>query len=286
MSRVELGFLGSRYDLRGTARKSLVSGLKSRVHDVILKILTLNTWQERGPWRERWELIFAGLKFYLPDIIGFQEVFNMEWADEIQKRSGYPYLIKSGQPSGLIFLSKYAPVDSECWIMKSKSPSEDYNRYAHFALFQVGMKYLAGFNTHLSWILSEEEVRLKQVKELSQLVKRKSCGGWKNLFQSHPAFILGDFNAAPNRPSIQAVKGLWEDTYSILNPGDPGLTWDYRNPFAERVRDHMPERRIDYIWTRGLAGLAKKSKIVFDQPDANGTYPSDHLGVMTEIEWK
>lgn len=249
-----------------------------------IKILTLNTWQERGPWRERWELIFAGLKFYLPDIIGFQEVFNMEWADELQKRSGYPHLIKSGQHSGLIFLSKYPADKSECFVMKTKSPSEDYSRYAHYASFQIGNKRLGGFNTHLSWQQKDDEVRLKQTQELMAFVRRKSCAGWPRFFLSDPAFILGDFNSASNKPAIQAVQKAWEDSYAALNPGEAGLTWDYRNPQAERARDHMPERRIDYIWTKGLKGRAKRSEIVFNQPDANGTYPSDHFGVLTEIE--
>lgn len=253
---------------------------------MLIKILTLNTWQEKGPWRERWELIFAGLKFVLPDIIGFQEVFNMEWAEEIQKRSGYPYLIKSGQNSGLIFLSKYPAIVSECITFKAKSPSESYSRYAHYALFQVGNKRLAGFNTHLSWLQKDDDIRLAQCRELMSFARKKSRAGWLGLFLRYPAFMVGDFNSASNKPSIQAVQKVWEDTYAVVNPGQSGLTWDYRNPQAERARDHMPERRIDYIWTRGLKGRAKRSEVVFNQPDANGTYPSDHFGVVTEIELK
>lgn len=249
-----------------------------------LRIVSFNTWQERGPWRERWDLIFAELKFNLPDIIGFQEVFNMEWADEIKQRSGYPYLVKSGQHSGLIFLSKYPVLESDCWIMKQKSPTEDYMRYALYALFQVGKKRIAGFNTHLSWKLPEDDIRLKQTEELISFVRKKSSGGWKRFFQSYPAFILGDFNSDSSKPSIRRLKKIWQDTYAELNPADAGLTWDYRNPFAERARDHMPERRIDYIWTKGLEERAKTSRIVFNKPDANGTYPSDHFGVMTEID--
>ncbi len=208
----------------------------------------------------------------------------MEWADEIQKRSGYPHLVKSGQHSGLVFLSKYPVLKSECLIMKTRSAAEDYLRYAHYVLFQVGNKRLAGFNTHLSWMQKDDDIRLKQTHELIRFVRRKSCGGWTKLFLSEPAFILGDFNSAPNKPSIQAVQELWEDTYAGLNPGEAGLTWDYRNSYAERARDHMPERRIDYIWTRGLQGRAKRSEIVFNQPDANGIFPSDHFGIVTEIK--
>ncbi len=249
----------------------------------MLRILTLNTWQERGPWRERWELIFAGLRFYLPDIVGFQEVFNMDWVDEIGKRSGFPYLIKSGQNSGLIYLSKYPVLRSECLTYKTKSPSEDYNRYAHFALFQVGRHKIAGFNTHLSWLMPEDDIRLNQTRELLAFARKKSAR-WLGLGGAYPSFLMGDLNSAPNKPSVEAVKKVMTDTYAELNPEKPGLTWDYCNPFAERARDHMPERRIDYIFTQGLKEKTKSSEIVFNQPDANGTYPSDHFGVMTEVE--
>lgn len=250
---------------------------------MILRVLTLNTWQERGPWRERWELIFAGLRFYLPDIIGFQEVFNMEWADEIKARSGYPYLVKSGQHSGLIFLSRHPVLKSECLVFKTKSPTEDYSRYAHYALFQIGKKKLAGFNTHLSWKLPEDDIRLLQTRELLQFVKQKTnrVGG---LFGRRPAFLAGDFNSAPNKPLVQDVQAVMRDTFAQANPHSPGLTWDYRNPFAERARAQMPERRLDYIFVRGFKGGIKKSELVFHQPDANGTYPSDHFGVMSEVE--
>lgn len=246
----------------------------------MLRLLSLNTWQERGPWRERWELIFAGLKFYLPDIVGFQEVFNIDWADEIQKRSGFPYLIKSGQNSGLIFLSKYPVLRSECLTYQTKSPNEDYNRYAHFALFKVGRKKIAGFNTHLSWLLPEDDIRLNQTQELLAFMRRKSKRCW-GLCGEHPSFLTGDLNSAPNKPSIECVKKVMSDTFAEIHPEKPGITWDYRNPYAERARDHMPERRLDYIFTRGLK--TRHSEIVFNQPDANGTYPSDHFGVLTEI---
>ena len=71
-----------------------------------MKILTLNTWQERGPWQERWELILEGVSKWSPDIIGFQEVFNRDWAEEVRKRLNFPYLIFPKQPSGLMFLTR------------------------------------------------------------------------------------------------------------------------------------------------------------------------------------
>lgn len=250
---------------------------------MILRIITLNTWQERGPWQERWEIIFEELKKYDADIVGLQEVFNMDFAAEIHKRSGYPSLVTSGQNSGLVFLSKHQAVESECLTYVTKSNQEDYFRYALYALFDVAGKKIAAFNTHLSWKLNDDQIRLEQVKELNHFIRKKAM--FWGLAWKYPAFLMGDFNSEANKPAVKAVLKEWVDTYNILNPNDLGLTWDNRNPFAARASDRMPERRIDYIFCGPtLRNKVRSSKIVFNQPNGWGTFASDHFGVMTEIE--
>lgn len=244
-----------------------------------MKILTLNTWQERGPWQERWELIFQGLKDYDADIVGFQEIFNMEWAEEIRKRSGYPYLAVSGQHSGLIFLSKYKTIEQECLIMKTQSPTEDYLRYAFYVRVDTGAGEAALFNTHLSWRFDENRIRMKQVEELETFVQQKSG--------DLPAVIVGDFNMAAPSPGIIYLREIkkWCDTFLIKNAGEHGLTWDYQNPYAEAERDKMSERRIDYIFVRECKRPFSKilsSRLVFNEPRGD-IWPSDHFGVLTEF---
>jgi endonuclease/exonuclease/phosphatase family metal-dependent hydrolase len=245
-----------------------------------LKILTLNTWQERGPWRDRWELILKGLKEYDADIVGLQEVFNMDWAREIHKRSGYSYLAVSGEHSGLIFLSKFKPVEQECLVMTTKSPTEDYLRYVFYVQVDAGGEKVALFNTHLSWKADENEIRLKQTQELGTFVQKKSG--------ELPVVLMGDLNAGPDTPSVTYLREMlkWCDTFGAKHPGNPGLTWDYRNPYAEAEREKMAERRIDYIFIREQTGLFETircSRVVFDKPSKEGVYPSDHFGVMTEF---
>ncbi len=267
-----------------------------------MKILTLNTWQERGPWRERWDLIFRGLKEYAPDIAGFQEVFNMEWAELIRERSGYPWLCVSGEHSGLIFLSKYPPVGQECLIMKTRSPLEEYRRYAFGAMFETPRGKVPCFNTHLSWQVSDEPARVGQVRELDEWVREKAG--------LSPAVVMGDFNTAPGTAPIHFLTSRgWSDTFEQANPwvrdfelsggarqspdgfsnsqrkGKAYLTWDYKNPYAEKERDKMAERRIDYIFvTRrdGPFSRIRSSRVVFDSPEGE-VWPSDHFGVLTEF---
>ena len=259
-----------------------------------MKILTLNTWQERGPWRERWELILKGLKEYDADVVGFQEVFNMDWAREIRERSGYPYLAVSGEHSGLIFLSKLKPVEQECLVMKTKSPTEDYLRYAFYLRVDTHKGQVAFFNTHLSWKAHENEIRLKQTLELEAFVEKKAGRpektGEPRLMDKAgdlPAVLMGDLNAGPDTPSVTYLreKLKWCDTFKTKHPDALGLTWDYRNPYAEAEREKMAERRIDYIFVRERTGLFQKlesSRVVFNEPRGD-VWASDHFGVMTEF---
>ena len=248
-----------------------------------MKLLTLNTWQERGPWRDRWERIFRGLKEYRADVVAFQEVFNMDWAKEIRERSAYSYLAVSGEHSGLIFLSKFKLLEQECLVMETKSPTEDYLRYVFYSRVDTGKEKVALFNTHLSWRADENAVRMKQTLELEAFVNQKAA--------DLPAAIMGDFNGAANTPPVVYLRETrkWIDTFGIKNPGDPGLTWDYRNPYAAAEREKMAERRIDFIFVREQIGPFKKilsSRLVFCEPSATGVYPSDHFGVMTEFSEK
>lgn len=221
-----------------------------------------------------------GLKDYDADLVGFQEVFNMEWASEVRARSGYPYLAVSGEHSGLIFLSKFKPHEQACWIMGTRSPTEDYLRYAFYVLVKRGTEKLAFFNTHLSWRADEHEVRMKQTQELIAFLRDKA-GQW-------PALVLGDFNMAPHTVPIAFLRETenWVDTFADANPGEPGLTWDYKNPFAALEKEKMVERRIDYIFIREKKGAFSKilsSRVVYNEPSAAGVYPSDHFGVLTEF---
>jgi len=121
---------------------------------------------------------------------------------------------------------------------------------------------------------------MKQTLELEVFVNQKA--------QDLPVAVLGDLNGGANTPPVVYLREIrkWIDTFGVKKPGDLGLTWDYRNPYAEAEREKMAERRIDYIFVREKTGLFKKigsSRLVFNKPSAEGVYPSDHFGVMTEF---
>ncbi|MBI3314263.1 MAG: endonuclease/exonuclease/phosphatase family protein [Candidatus Omnitrophica bacterium] len=246
------------------------------------KILSLNTWGEGGPWKIRWKVILDNLKELSPGIVGFQEVFNPDWAQEVKKKAKYPYLVFHPERSGLMILSKFPVLQSACLTMKTQSPTEDYKRYVLFAEIDLGnKKTFAFFDTHLSWQLDEGPTRENQVGELLQFIEEKA--GNKD------RAVMGDFNAAPHTPEIRkmAEQGKFTDTFAALNPRDPGLTWSNDNPYARQCAHPLPDRRIDYIFVRREEGVLPEpqvSKIVMNWPNDSGVWPSDHFGVVTTFE--
>ena len=242
-----------------------------------MKILTLNTWQERGPWQDRWDVIFKGLEDYNPDIVCFQEVFNGEWAKEIKRKAGFSHMFFPSESSGLLIFSQFPILKEECLTMKTQSPTEEYKRYALFTEIEAGEdRRLAVFNTHLSWRLDEGKVREKQVQELLNFIDEST--------DRHEIVVTGDLNAPPETPEIEIMRteGSFRDAYGLLHE-DEGFTWDNENPYAREPRVLMPDRRIDFIFFRNSANLLSNLssvEIVFKEPDPSGIYASDHYGLL------
>jgi beta-glucosidase len=242
-----------------------------------MKILTLNTWQECGPWLKRWEVIFEGLERHNPDLVGFQEVFNPDWAKTVVKRAGFPYMVFPRDPSGLMVLSRFPILEWDSYTMTAKSQTENYLRYALFVSLQIAKNRLAVFNTHLSWKLDDGRIRESQVAELLAFIQRKTAG--------LETIVVGDFNAPPGTPEIKKMtaEAGFVDTFDWLYPGHAGITWDNVNPFAGGSRHPLPDRRIDYIFIRDASHVLKdleSVQVIFDNPNSEGVFASDHFGLL------
>lgn len=104
-----------------------------------------------------------------------------------------------------------------------------------------------------------------------------------------PSILMGDFNNVESSPAIQAltVQSGFIDSYRHANPDRRGATARQRldAPTATAAR------RIDYVFVvPGLEvhGQVRASRVVLDQPhrlpDGSLLWPSDHYGVLTELE--
>ncbi|OGW78086.1 MAG: hypothetical protein A2Z83_07275 [Omnitrophica bacterium GWA2_52_8] len=244
-----------------------------------MKLLTLNTWQKKGPWRKRWELIFSGIKKMKPDIIAFQEIFDPQWAKEIRRKTGYRDSAFGDREAGLMFLSNLKIHDSVCLAYRAKSPSEECRRFALSVSVKKNDQPLTLFNTHLSWRPEEGAVREKQVRELLRIVGRETPG--------MTVLAMGDFNAGEETYEVKRMtgEGRFRDLYRAAHPAGRDLTWDNQNLFAAGASVYLPDRRIDYIFGRSSGTEQFKSlkvETVFREADAAGNYASDHFGVLAE----
>ena len=245
-----------------------------------MKILTFNTWQERGPWKERWEVAFKELEHLRPDFACFQELFNAEWALKVRKRLGLHTLLFPKSPAGLTL---YARPHARSWGMVelAKSRLEEYRRFALWSEFKVKGSRLVIVNTHLSWKLEDGASRLKQVEGILDLLKEKAEGA--------EAIVTGDLNAPPHSPEIRKLtwEGKFKDIFRSLNPNEERFTWDNRNAYAGGAEHKMPDRRIDYILTRNAGPILGKPSfcdLVFTKPGAKGVWASDHFGILAEFK--
>ena len=245
-----------------------------------MKILTLNTWQKSGPWRERWRVIVEGIRHHQPDVIAFQEVFDANWRDTIADRAGYRHrAVPAPATSGLVLLSRLPIFASEIYALSTRSPFEDYSRYLLWAEIVWQGRALHLFDVHLSWQPRDHLTRMAQVREVSRRLSEK-LGAAK--------LLMGDLNAPPDSEEIRWLlsESRLVDTFAAMNPLDTGITWDTRNPFTGEQKPAAPDRRIDYIFASGdpLVSSLSSCRVVLNEPDTNGIFASDHYGVLAKFD--
>ncbi len=246
-----------------------------------MKILTLNTWQERGPWKARWEVILHGIQTLRPDIVAFQELFNRDWAQEVQKRTGFSAFAFPEEFCGLVIYSNYPIVSWELKKLPSSS-LEEYSRYAQWTELRIRDKKVFVVNTHLSWKAEDGASRKKQTEEILKLVQEK--------VGEEAVILAGDLNATPHSQEVQLLtfEGKFHDLYHRSHGAESGFSWDNRNPYAAGSGHKMPDRRIDYVLARGIhqgqTHPVANCDLVFTKPSGNGTWGSDHFGVFAEVK--
>lgn len=251
-----------------------------------MKILTLNTWQQYGPWEKRWKLIEEQFRVLDPDAAGFQEIFDPAWAETLGRIfTGYDVYYPEPE-SGLLILSRLPIKEKVSLRYGAQSEHEDKARFATGCGLESSRGTFWIFNTHLSWRPSDQSVREKQTEELARWCRlsMKDC----------PAALMGDFNAEADAPEIIKLTrdAGWYDPGRSLS-GHLALTWMHRNPYtldAKNMYEGEPlaERRIDFIFLRPESCFQTERdvfRVVFDQGSPEGVWPSDHFGCYVQVDY-
>jgi endonuclease/exonuclease/phosphatase family metal-dependent hydrolase len=265
-----------------------------------LKILTLNLWSEKIDVEERLESLAKIIMAEQIDIVAFQEsstIKGKSFGMVLLGLLGYSYLVED-----LNSESHGCGIISNVPILKSFStPLASTDRSSVSGIIEFCDKFILVTSTHLSWGLNHEPVRFKQVQELDKKITEYINS--KNLGDNiEIALLAGDFNAEEFNDCVRYLRGelgqfqletAWTDLYTSIH-SDSGVTSSLYNKYAiVTARNlgldtslNMPERRIDYIFSRGYAygkpGTCKDIKVIKGS-DYGYNEPSDHYGILANI---
>lgn len=267
-----------------------------------LRVVTLNIWNNQGPWPARLALIRKELAALAPDLVGLQEVLHLDGgppgtvdqAQAIGDGLGYfcaytsAWHIGGGLHLGNALLSRYPIVDGRNFPLPCEP--DDETRALLYCAVDAPCGRIPVFVTHLSWKLHQSDVRQQQVAFIAATIRELAPVDGDGF----PPILMGDFNAEPESDEIRYLRGYtsrlgrsvyFADCFAAAGDGSPGYTFARANPYA--LRAHEPNRRLDYIFVRGpdrqLRGEPLAARLCFDRPEA-GVFPTDHYGVLAEIQ--
>jgi endonuclease/exonuclease/phosphatase family metal-dependent hydrolase len=244
------------------------------------------------------DIIARGLTDLQPDVVGLQEVREVDGhlanqARTLGDRVGMGFVFApaaswGGGVEGVAILSRHRVVEHEHRVLPSEG---DEPRVILRARIETARGPVDCFTTHLNYRMTHGVVRERQVTAVDTFVTEQTG--------PLPRVLMGDFNATPEHDEIRFLRGLhtldgrrvfYQDAYARRHPveSEAGFTWARRNPFTERMRWLERDRRLDYIFvtpiTRDGRGVVQDCRIVFDRPDHDGCYASDHFGVLADVQ--
>ena len=258
----------------------------------ILKVMTINLRHNKDFWEERFPLIADEIVRLKPDLIGLQEMkIDIEQSKTllamIEQRGGadgYKYAkyehVKTG---GYMIQGEGVSIFSRFPIEKKGYADLKEGRPAVFTRVNVADGLTVDFyNTHLH-NQGGDEVRLAQAKILVEYMNKNYAG--------FPAFLTGDMNSNDATGTIAYfIANSLIDSYRAFHGAETAAAGNTSPVIISKDNAQQDfANRIDYVFVKPPAGWQDRIKIVdsvvcFKNYDANGLYPSDHLGVMTTFE--
>jgi len=246
---------------------------------MILRVATLNLEQNHKCWEARRELIAAQLGDLRPDLLALNEIHiptqTGRWLQRAAKSRGLTYALvqqsKVGEDShteaeGL--LGRYPAIETANLDYRS------YNCVALVARLEIAGRLLDVYVTHLIAARVEDSARQDQVGRLLDWILTRD--------DADCAVVCGDFNAAPDQPSIRLMSAAYRPTQTQATAFTP-----LREPGGSPTHPEWKrfDRCIDYIWVSKTINV-KASGLCFDQPakDNPDLWPSDHVGVWAVLE--
>jgi endonuclease/exonuclease/phosphatase family metal-dependent hydrolase len=243
-----------------------------------MRVLTMNVQHDQGDPR-RTALINAELRRTAPDVTTFQEVCHR--GAQLAELTAGTGLIHTTQQHELIAPVgvDHGTVVATRWphrvldVVEHRGDPHWWTVAAAVEVPDRGDQLLIVPTT--PWRPEHEEARLQQAHDITALDARHQT--------SLPTIVAGDFNAAPDSPTMSYLFRYYDDAWAATSDA-PGYTWTVDNPVAAAEILHLlgetdHRRRIDYILT--LAPITA-AHLIGAAPIEN-TWLSDHYGVLADL---
>ncbi len=235
-------------------------------------------------WPHRKEHAAALIRYHDADIVGVQEAFSGQLDDLLERLPGWQYVgvgrddgRRGGEHSAILYKASRLEVlfDSTFWLSETPTVPGSlgwdarFPRVVTFARFRdrTTDKEFFVFNTHFD---HEGPVARRSSARMLLETVHETAG-------SLPAIIMGDFNSTPESEPYTILASTLTDAREVSEEDHYGPEGTF---YGFQVTD-QPGPRIDHIFV--LNGVkVRRHATLSDQ--WNGTYASDHLPVLVEVE--
>ncbi|NWJ48195.1 MAG: endonuclease/exonuclease/phosphatase family protein [Chloroflexi bacterium] len=268
-----------------------------------LRALTLNVWGVPFFTAERKMRIAAIAQHLLelkPDVVAIQEAWlslDRRTLVEGGKRAGlkhWHYFASGVNGSGLLLLSRYPLVDVAFLRFKLTSRPErvpqelDYfgGKGIGYARIQTPTGFVELFNIHpVAQYTGDSNDLYRAHRAAAAYEAARFVNTHAN--RKYPVILMGDLNMRPDQLPYRLLRHLANllDSYSELNPQDPGYTYSVNNPYSNKSE---PSKRLDYILYRAGSESSitpVSSALCFNQINTQAPRAyTDHYGVLSEFQ--
>lgn len=238
-------------------------------------------------WPNRKENVASVIRFHEADIVGMQEALRGQIDDLQNLLPGYSWIgvgrddgENRGEFSPIFYKQDRFEIlnNGTFWlsetpeIVGSKSWDAAITRIANWVVLEdlQSREQFLMLNTHFDH--RGELARTNSAMLIAERVNELSGG--------RPVIITGDFNVPPSANAYSTMTKVFADSYfkSFAPPHGPEGTF---GGFV--VGAATNERRIDYVFVSESVEVLRYAAL---SDQWNGSYPSDHLPVLTEVKFE